>query len=112
MLERLIGRSVWQILNQAPTESLAADVDWLGRLVNLGQQLSLSLSLERPQELYYQHLNRQVFALLKQAAVSRTALGPDSRAQVNDILRLGEYLSMDVGAVLKALDHLDPGRPV
>ena len=112
MLERLIGRSVWQILNQAPTESLAADVDWLGRLVNLGQQLSLGLSLERPQELYYQHLNRQVFALLKQAAVSRTALGPDSRAQVNDILRLGEYLSMDVGAVLKALDHLDPGRPV
>lgn len=111
MLERLIGRSVWQILNQAPTESLAADVDWLGRLVNLGQQLALGLSLERPQELYYQHLNRQVFALLKQAAVARKPLGQDSRAQVNDILRLGEYLSVDVGAVLKALDHLDPGRP-
>jgi alpha-amylase/alpha-mannosidase (GH57 family) len=111
MLERLIGRSVWQILNQAPTESLGADVDWLGRLVHLGQQLALDLSLERPQELYYQHLNRQVFALLKQAAVTRKPLGPDSRAQVSDILRLGEFLSMDVGAVLKALDYLDPGRP-
>ncbi|MGB5975427.1 MAG: DUF3536 domain-containing protein, partial [Nodosilinea sp.] len=112
MLERLIGRSVWQILKCDLTASLAADVDWLGRLVNLGQRLNLGLSLERPQELYYQHLNRQVFALLQQAAAARNPLGPDSRAQVNNILRLGEYLSMDVSAVLKALDHLDPGRPM
>ncbi|MFH7244855.1 MAG: DUF3536 domain-containing protein [Spirulina sp.] len=106
MLERLIGRSVWQILSQEPTESLAADVEWLGRLIDLGDRLGLGLSLERPQELFYQHLHRQVFALIKNAAQSGQPLSLSSRAQVREILRLGEYLSVDVAAVLKTLEQV------
>lgn len=106
MLERLIGRSVWQILSQEPTESLAADVEWLGRLIDLGDRLGLGLSLERPQELFYQHLHRQVFALIKNAAKSGQPLSLSSRAQVREILRLGEYLSVDVAAVLKTLEQV------
>lgn len=106
MLERLIGRSVWQILSQESTDSLAADVEWLGRLIDLGDRLGLGLSLERPQELFYQHLHRQVFALLKQSAQSGKSLSLESRAQVREILRLGEYLSVDVAAVLKTLEQV------
>jgi alpha-amylase/alpha-mannosidase (GH57 family) len=106
MLERLIWRSVWQLLSQPPTDSLAAEVDWLGRLIGLGDRLGLGLSLERPQELYYQHLHRQVFAVLKQAAQSGSPLSIESRAQVQDILRLGQYLSVDVATALKALERI------
>ncbi|HIK43460.1 MAG TPA: DUF3536 domain-containing protein [Leptolyngbyaceae cyanobacterium M65_K2018_010] len=105
MLERLIGRSVWQLLHQEPSHSLADEVAWLGRLIGLGERLGLGLSLERPQELYYQHLHHQVFDLLKQAVQSGNPLAPEIRAQIGEILRLGKYLSLDVTAVLKALEQ-------
>ena len=81
-------------------------MEWLGRLIALGDRLGLGLSLERPQELFYQHLHRQVFALLKQSAQSGKSLSLESRAQVREILRLGEYLSVDVAAVLKTLEQV------
>lgn len=106
MLEGLIWRSVWQVLSQPVSDSLTADVDWLGRLINLGDRLALGLNLERSQELYYQHLHRQVFALLKQAAQNGHALATDSRAQVHEVLRLGKFLALDVAAVLRALEQV------
>jgi hypothetical protein len=47
-----------------------------------------------------------VFALLKQSAQSGKSLSLESRAQVREILRLGEYLSVDVAAVLKTLEQV------
>ncbi|MGF1568919.1 MAG: DUF3536 domain-containing protein [Nodosilinea sp.] len=105
MLEGLIWRSVWQLLSQPNYDTFAADVEWLGRLIALGDRLALGLSLDRPQELYYQHLHRQVLALFKQAAQAGTALSAENRAQVQEILRLGEYLAVDVAAVLRLLEQ-------
>jgi len=106
MLEGLIWRSVWQLLSHEPSDALAADVDWLGRLIALGDRLSLGLSLERPQELYYQYLHRQVFDQLHQAAQGTQPFKAKQRVQVYDILRLGDYLSVDVAAVRDALEGL------
>ncbi len=106
MLEGLIWRSVWQLLSHEPSDALAADIDWLGRLISLGDRLCLGLSLERPQELYYQYLHRQVFDQLHQVAQGTQALTSARRTQMSDILRLGEYLSMDVVAVREALEEV------
>jgi alpha-amylase/alpha-mannosidase (GH57 family) len=106
MLESLIWRSVWHLLRQELSDTLAADVDWLGRLVSLGHRLSLVLSLDRPQELYYQHLNTKVFTQMQQVAGSGQGLTPELRLQFREILRLGEYLAVDVAPALDALDKL------
>ena len=106
MLESLVWRSVWHLLRQEPTDTLAADVDWLGRLVRLGESLSLVLSLDRPQELYYQHLNSVVFAQVQQIAEAGKGMTPEMHAQLRELLRLGEYLAVDVVAALEALERL------
>jgi len=106
MLESLIWRSVWHLLRQEPGDTLAADVDWLGQLVNLGHKLSLVLSLDRPQELYYQHLNSNVFAQMQQIAETGQGMSPAMHAQLRELLRLGEYLAVDVVAALEALERL------
>jgi alpha-amylase/alpha-mannosidase (GH57 family) len=106
MLESLIWRSVWHLLRQDPTDTLAADVDWLGRLVALGHRLSLVISLERPQELYYQHLHSTVFAQMQQVAASCQGLSPELYTQLREILRLGDYLAVDVVPAWAALERL------
>lgn len=106
MLESLIWRSVWHLLRQPPTDTLAADIDWLGRLVHLGHRLSLKLSLDRPQELYYQHINSTLFSQMQQAVASGQGLSSQQHTHLRDILRLGEYLAVDVVAALEALERL------
>jgi alpha-amylase/alpha-mannosidase (GH57 family) len=63
ILERLIVRSLWNLLNSPNAETLEADVLWIKRLVGLGNQLHLHLRLDEAQELYYQHLPYESEAL-------------------------------------------------
>ncbi|MGF1477868.1 MAG: DUF3536 domain-containing protein [Cyanophyceae cyanobacterium] len=59
-LERLILRSLWQLLHNADPSTLEADVARLERTVSVGNQLHLTLSLDRAQELYYKCLHEQI----------------------------------------------------
>jgi alpha-amylase/alpha-mannosidase (GH57 family) len=106
MLEGLIWRSVWQVLSQPTGDTLTADVDWLVRLISLGDGLSLGLSLERPQELYYQHLNREVLPRLTRMVEAGQPLSPDLRHETREVLRLGAALAVDVAAVRATLEQL------
>jgi hypothetical protein len=106
MLEGLIWRSVWQVLSQPTGDTLTADVDWLVRLISLGDGLSLGLSLERPQELYYQHLNREVLPRLTRMVEAGQPLSPDLRHETREVLRLGAALAVDVAAVKATLEQL------
>lgn len=106
MLEGLIGQSVGKILSQPAPGLLATDVTWLGRLIHLGHQLDLGLSLERAQELYYQYLHHQVFDQLQQAIRHGTTLAPGQRSRLQEILRLGQYLSMDVAKAQAILERV------
>jgi alpha-amylase/alpha-mannosidase (GH57 family) len=63
ILERLILRSLWNLLHNSPGETLETDAQWITRLVNLGQQLNLHLRLDEAQELYYQQLPYESEAL-------------------------------------------------
>ena len=56
ILERLVRRSLWQLLQEVNPETAAREVQRLERLLELGQQLHLNLNLAQAQELYLQWL--------------------------------------------------------
>ena len=58
ILERLIWRSLWSILSAANPEALTS-LDWVERLIELGDRLHLPLALDRTQEIYLSHLQNQ-----------------------------------------------------
>ncbi|XGB41574.1 MAG: hypothetical protein LVS60_15080 [Nodosilinea sp. LVE1205-7] len=106
MLEGLIGRLVGKLLSQATPNGLATDVHWLGRLIRLGHQMDLGLSLERSQEVYYQYLHHQIFDQLQQAVRLGVPLHSDQRSRLQEILRLGHHLSMDVAKAQAILERI------
>jgi hypothetical protein len=111
MLERLVWRSLWQLLHSSEPqelglEGLTSGIEWLGRLIKLADQLGLGLCLDRPQELYYQYLHRQVFEQLQQAVQSAKSLPPDQHLWIQDILGLGECLCIDVAGARRVLAQL------
>jgi alpha-amylase/alpha-mannosidase (GH57 family) len=58
--ERLIWRALWQLLHEDDANTSAAQTQYIDRLVAVGQQLKLNLSLDRVQELYFAWLQGQV----------------------------------------------------
>ncbi|HEY9643929.1 MAG TPA: DUF3536 domain-containing protein [Coleofasciculaceae cyanobacterium] len=115
-LERLIGRSLWSLLQTFEAETIESDIRWVERLIELGDQLHLCLSLDRVQELYISHLYRQVmpqFQSLSENSTSRVAGSQNGSrngsqatqpvvqpqltiAQVRQFLELGNKLAIDV----------------
>ena len=59
-LERLILRSLWHLLHNFSLETAQIDLQLVERLLEVGQQLNLCLSLDRAQELYFQCLYNQI----------------------------------------------------
>ena len=55
-LEQLILRSLWQLLHLSTT-GLEAEIKRLERMIDVGAQLQLGISLERSQEIYYSYLH-------------------------------------------------------
>lgn len=60
ILERLMWRSLWQLLHEDDTDTCAAQTQYIDRLIRAGEQLQLGLSLARVQELYFAWLQGQV----------------------------------------------------
>lgn len=56
ILERLIRRSLWSLLNSSHVDVTETEVQRLERLIDLGQQLRLGLTLTQAQELYFEWL--------------------------------------------------------
>jgi alpha-amylase/alpha-mannosidase (GH57 family) len=62
-LERLIVRSLGHILSDNDPANVELDIDGLERIIAVGDQLSLGLSLIRVQEIYFQALENQIVPL-------------------------------------------------
>jgi alpha-amylase/alpha-mannosidase (GH57 family) len=97
ILEQLIVRLLWQLLHDA-NGSFATDIQRLEKLIDVGYQLNLGISLEKSQELYFSSLHSQVVPLCltnvdNQADVS----------QCRQLLKLGRKLAVDVSIILKKL---------
>jgi len=93
LLEGLIWRWVWQLLNPLQADRLTAEGAWLGRLIDLAQRLGLGLSLDRTQELYYDVLRQSL------GDAPRTRPGGDRTDTTKALLQLGQHLAVDATAV-------------
>ena len=94
-LEQIIVQSLWQLLHDVPA-TFEADIHRLERLIDVGQQLNLGLSLHRAQELYFTCLHQSVPQRLQ-------ALKTEdywNKAQMHQLLKLGQKLAVDVSGLL------------
>ncbi|MBD2387676.1 DUF3536 domain-containing protein [Cylindrospermum sp. FACHB-282] len=97
ILEQLIVRSLWNLLHEA-NGSFDADIHRLERLIDVGYQLNLGISLQRSQELYFSRLHNQILPL----CLSTLAKGSDA-TQSRQLLKLGQKLAVDVSMILSKL---------
>lgn len=97
LLEQLIVRSLWRLLHDA-NGSFHADIQLLDRLIDVGYQLNLGISLERSQELYFSCLHSQILPL----CLTTLADAEDSN-QCRQLLKLGQKLAVDVSPILSKL---------
>lgn len=103
-LEQLILRSLWQLLHENNPATVEAEVQRLERLIDVGNQLNLGVSLAKAQELYFNFLHSQIMPLCLQAveAQSSPEIGCDL-AGLRHLLRLGQKLAVDVSFALSKL---------
>ncbi|MGA7935275.1 MAG: glycoside hydrolase, partial [Kovacikia sp.] len=112
-LERMILRSLWQILHNFDPATLKSDLHRLERLINLGQHMNLNLSLAQAQELYYHRLHGWIIPQsICQSAQETEEMGQTATAIANKIkpvveadhllllLQLGQKLAVEVSGVL------------
>jgi alpha-amylase/alpha-mannosidase (GH57 family) len=107
ILERLIWRSLWQLLHEDDANTSAAQTQYIDRLVAVGQQLKLNLSLDRVQELYFAWLHGQVGRWCLVASSNDAETSPKSRPSssgelswsppgIFHLLNLAHCLNIDV----------------
>ncbi|MBD2496646.1 DUF3536 domain-containing protein [Nostoc sp. FACHB-280] len=98
ILEQLILRSLWQLLHDT-NGSFATDIQLLERLIDVGYQLNLGISLYRSQELYFSCLHSQIAP-----ACFASLINKQDTNQCRQLLKLGQKLAVDVKAILSQLD--------
>jgi alpha-amylase/alpha-mannosidase (GH57 family) len=110
-LEQLLTRLLWQLLHDSNPVTAEADIHRLERLIDVGYQLNLGLSLARAQELYFSCLHQIVPWCLQAIQTQRgEENGMDNStvtnwnvAQLRHLLKLGQKLGVDVSTLLSQL---------
>jgi alpha-amylase/alpha-mannosidase (GH57 family) len=114
-LEKLILRSLWQLLHDHNPDTLAGDIHRVERLIELGNQLHLGLSLDRCQELYFSCLHNRIapqcqLAIQNQLMHEENGSAGSSKLdtyqnipQLRQLLQLGQKLAVDVSSWLNPL---------
>ena len=104
ILEQLILQSLWLLLHDPNPATIEANMQRLERLIDVGYQLNLGMSLERAQELYFSCLHSQIVPQCLKAM--RSQLGKKdvkSNSSLRQLLKLGQRLAIDVSALLNQL---------
>jgi alpha-amylase/alpha-mannosidase (GH57 family) len=112
ILERLILQALWHIVNNPNASTLAADVDRLQRIIDLGSRLHLNLSLSKAQELYLQRCSQLFSPSFANSLVQYPQKGADknnpeielplSKLQ-NLLFGLGQRLAVDNSGLLETM---------
>ena len=95
ILEQLILRSLWQVLYDGDQDTLIDDIARLERMIDVGNQLRLGLSLAKAQELYFNCLQKEIVPECLYKPGSEGECRWES-GQVSPLLRLGNKLAVDV----------------
>ncbi len=107
-LERLVLRSLWQLLYHFDSNTCKTELNRLERLLILGEQLHLNLSLAQAQELYFQRLQNWIIPECVHWLSNAGQSKPDRvvtipLADLRSLLALGRTLAVDVSGWLKQL---------
>ncbi len=114
-LERLIVRSLRQILYENDHGNVEEDIYSLERIIDSGNQLNLGLSLIPAQEIYFQSLEHQIIPLCLGCIQRRNHTQVEANAgdtalettweltQIRKLLQLGKKLAIDVDQWLNQL---------
>lgn len=109
ILERLIVRSLWNLLHKVDLATCDAEIQRLERLIDLGSDLKLGLSLAQAQELYFDCLNRWIIPecrhqmALVETGGTQPAKPSLTLLQLRSLLHLGQKLAVDVDNLLAQL---------
>lgn len=108
-LERLVLQVLHHLLSEFDPATLSTDLARLDRLIALGQQMQLNLSLAQAQELYFASLNEWIVPeCLKWSNNHAQSNGVNSEPRVSlphlrALLRLGQLLAIDVAGWMAQL---------
>jgi alpha-amylase/alpha-mannosidase (GH57 family) len=90
ILEQLIMRLLWQLLHDT-NGSFATEIQSLERLIDVGYQLNIGISLHKSQELYFSCLHSQIIPLCVTTLTSQ-----EENYQCRQLLKLGQKLAVDL----------------
>lgn len=90
ILEQLILHSLWQLLHD-PHCTSDADIQRLERLIDVGYQLNIGISLDRSQELYFSGLHSQILP-----QIATKIAKSENTDQYRQLLKLGQKFAVDV----------------
>ncbi len=111
-LEQMILRGLWQLLHDANSKTLEANIQRLVRLIDLGHRLKLGLARDRAQELYFNCLHSQIAPQCLQLMSAESPYQAGNAAlseilvrisQLRQLLHLGQKLAVDVSPWLNQL---------
>ena len=95
-LERLIFQSLQKLLYTPEPQQAQTDINHLIKMIEVGEQLHLGISLAPAQELYYQFLNQQLMPNCLDNYSTESC--PWTMVHLPDLLKLGVVLAIDVRA--------------
>ncbi len=98
ILEQLILQGLRQLLYDH-NGNLSADIQKLERLIEVGDQLNLGISLYKSQELYFNNLHGRILNLCLTSLDNQEDI-----AQCRQLLNLGKKLAVDVNVILHKLE--------
>jgi alpha-amylase/alpha-mannosidase (GH57 family) len=105
ILEKLILRSLWQLLYDGDPTTLETDLQRLTKMIDVGNQLHLGLFLDRAQEIYYHCLQQRIVPECLVSPLSEQQMTTYScrwnLVQIKPLLKLGQKLGVDVSIWLK-----------
>jgi len=108
-LERLILQALRHLLYEFDPATIEADLARLDRLLALGHQMHLGLSLAQAQELYFTRLNEWLIpACLEWIKANGQSNYPTTQSQISllhlrSLLKLGQLLAIDVAGWMAQL---------
>ncbi len=94
-LERLILQILWQLLNGGDPENLESEIAQLVRIIDIGNNLNLNLSLDRAQELYYSCLQDKIIPDCLESKENGHAACRWTPSQLCSFLGLGKKIKME-----------------
>jgi alpha-amylase/alpha-mannosidase (GH57 family) len=96
-LQQLILGLLWQSLNAEDLDSLETDILVIDKMIEIGKQLDLNLCLDKPQELFYNHLHHNIVPECLKGTINNGSTScPSSKYQLRSLFKLGEILSVNV----------------